>query len=274
MIAKIMYDHTGPTDKIEEDAMNLKDKVVLITGGGTGLGKAISLAMAAEGANIAVAYSRSEGDANNTVNDIKEHGVKAAAFKADVRDSKSVDTMVSKVTDEFGRIDVLVNNAGISVLIPFEDLDGVKDSDWDNLLATNVKGPFHCIKAVVPIMKKQGGGRIVNIGTSSAIRPEGSSIPYVASKAALHHMSVCLARAFAPNITVNVVAAGTMPTRWWTLLTGKPDTEERKQHAREENPLKRFAEPDDVAAAVVMTAKNDSMSGEVVVVDAGFCLRT
>ena len=254
--------------------MDLKNKVALITGGGTGLGKAISLAMAAEGAHVAIGYSRSEDDALATVKAIKELGVNAIAVKADVRDSKTVDAMVAAVMEEFGRIDVLVNNAGISVLVPFKDLDGVKEDDWDNVMATNVKGPFFCIRAVVPIMKKQGGGRIVNIGTSSAIRPEGSSIPYVASKAALHHMSVCLARAFAPDITVNVVAAGTMPTRWWTLLTGKPDTEERKQHAREENPLKRFAEPADVAAAVVMVAKNDSMSGEIVPVDAGFCLRT
>jgi len=254
--------------------MDLKDKVVIVTGGGTGLGKAISLAMAGEGANIAVGYSRSEDDALATVKEIKAAGANAVAVKADVRDQKAVDAMVASVMDEFGRIDVLVNNAGISVLIPFEDLDGVKDDDWDRVMATNVKGPFYCIRAVMPIMKKQGAGRIVNIGTSSAIRPEGSSIPYVASKAALHHMSVCLARAFAPNVTVNVVAAGTMPTRWWSLLTGEADTEERRQHAREENPLKRFAEPEDVAAAVVMVAKNDSMSGEVIPVDAGFCLRT
>lgn len=254
--------------------MELKDKVVLVTGGGTGLGKAISLAMAAEGANIAIGYSRSENDASATVRQIKELGVNGIAVKADVRDSKAVDEMVAAVMDEYGRIDVLVNNAAISVLVPFADLDGVKDADWDNVMATNVKGPFFCTRAVVPIMKEQGGGRIVNIGTSSAIRPEGSSIPYVASKAALHHMSVCLARALAPEITVNVVAAGTMPTRWWSLLTGKPDTEERKKHAREDNPLKRFAEPVDVAAAVVMVAKNDSMSGEIVPVDAGFCLRT
>ena len=254
--------------------MDLKDKVVIVTGGGTGLGKAISLAMADEGANIAVGYSRSEDDALATVKEIKAAGANAVAVKADVRDQKAVDAMVASVMDEFGRIDVLVNNAGISVLIPFEDLDGVKDDDWDRVMATNVKGPFYCIRAVMPIMKKQGAGRIVNIGTSSAIRPEGSSIPYVASKAALHHMSVCLARAFAPNVTVNVVAAGTMPTRWWSLLTGEADTEERRQHAREENPLKRFAEPEDVAAAVVMVAKNDSMSGEVIPVDAGFCLRT
>ncbi len=254
--------------------MDLKDKVVLVTGGGTGLGKAISLAMAAEGANIAIGYSRSKDDVTATVKEIQALGVKAIAVKADVRDSKAVDAMVKKVMDEYGQIDVLVNNAAISVLIPFADLDKVKESDWDNLLATNVKGPFFCTRAVVPIMKKQGHGRIVNIGTSSAIRPEGSSIPYVASKAALHHMSVCLARAFAPEITVNVVAAGSMPTRWWSLLTGKPDTEERKQKAREESLLKRFAEVEDVAAAVVMTAKNDSMSGEVVVVDAGACMQT
>ena len=254
--------------------MKLKDKVALITGGGTGLGKAISLAMAAEGAHVAVGYSRSKDDAFATVDEIKLLGVEAIAVKADVTSSKAVEAMVKKVMQEFGRIDVLVNNAAVSVLVPFADLDGVKESDWDRLMAINAKGPFLCTRAVAPIMKKQGAGRIVNIGTASAIRPSGSSIPYVASKAALHHMSACLAAALAPEITVNVVAAGSMPTRWWSLLTGKPDTEERKQQARNEVPLKRFAEVEDVAAAVLMAAKNDSMTGEVVTVDAGFCLLT
>lgn len=141
-------------------------------------------------------------------------------------------------------------------------------------MAINAKGPFFCTRAVVPYMKKQGCGRVVNIGTSSAIRPEGSSLPYVTSKAALHHLSVCLAKALAPEITVNVVAAGPMPTRWWSLLTGKPETEERLQEARDELPLKRMAELVDVAAAVLMVAKNDSMTGQVATVDAGSCILT
>lgn len=254
--------------------MELKDKVALITGGGTGLGKAISLAMAAEGANIAIGYSRSEKDAFATVKEIKELGVNAIAVKADVTDESAVKAMVATTISEFGKVDVLVNNAAISVLVPFADLDGVKEEDWDRLMAINAKGPFFCTRAVVPHMKKQGGGRIVNIGTSSAIRPEGSSLPYVASKAALHHISACLAKALAPDITVNLVAAGSMPTRWMELLTGEPDTEERKQAARDGAPLKRFAEVEDVAAAVLMAAKNDSMTGQVVTVDAGFCLLT
>ncbi len=247
--------------------MDLKDKVVLITGGGTGLGRVASLAMAREGAHIAVGYSRSEGDAFSTVKEIKGLGVNAIAVKADVSDSKAVNAMVEKVMQEFGRIDVLVNNAGFTVAVPFNDLEGMKEEDWDSLMAVNAKGPFLCCKAVVPIMRKQGGGRIVNIGTMSAIRPLGSSIGYAVSKAALTHFSKCLARGVAPEITVNLVAPGAMLTRWVPNLT-----EERKQRTIEGNPLKRYSELEDVAAAILMVAKNDSMTGEVVKVDAGACL--
>ena len=247
--------------------MDLKDKVVLITGGGTGLGRVTSLAMAREGAHIAVGYSRSENDAFSTVKELKGLGVNAIAVKADVSDSKAVIAMVEKVMQEFGRIDVLVNKAGFTVFVPYEDLDGMKEEDWDRLMAVNAKGPFLCCKAVAPIMRKQGRGRIVNIGTVSGIRPLGSSIGYSVSKAALTHFSKCLAKALAPEITVNLVAPGAMLTRWVPNLT-----EEKKQQTIEGSPLKRYSELEDVAAAVLMVAKNDSMTGEIVKVDAGLCL--
>jgi len=247
--------------------MDLKDKVVLITGGGTGLGRATSLAMAREGAHIAVGYSRSESDAFSTVEELKVLGVNAVAVKADVSDSNAVAAMVEKVMQELGRIDVLVNNAGFTVFVPFDDLNGMKEEDWDRLMAVNAKGPFLCCKAVVPIMRKQGGGRIVNIGTVSGLRPMGSSIGYSVSKAALTHFSKCLAKGVAPEITVNVVAPGAMLTRWVPNIT-----EESKQQTIEGSPLKRYSELEDVAAAVLMVAKNDSMTGQVVTVDAGVCL--
>jgi 3-oxoacyl-[acyl-carrier protein] reductase len=247
--------------------MDLRDKVVLITGGGTGLGRVTSLALARQGAHVAVGYSRSEDDAFATVKEILEIGAKALAVKADVSDSKAVGAMVNRVLEEFGRIDVLINNAGFTVFVPFEDLGGMKEEDWDRLMAVNAKGPFLCCKAVVPIMKKQGGGRIVNIGTISALRPIGSSIGYAVSKAALTHFSWCLSKALAPEITVNVVAPGAMLTRWVPNLT-----EERKKKTIEGAPLKRYSELEDVASAILMVCRNDSMTGQIVTVDAGLTL--
>jgi 3-oxoacyl-[acyl-carrier protein] reductase len=247
--------------------MDLKDKVVLITGGGTGLGRVTALAMAREGAHLAIGYSRSKAEALSTVEEIVGLGARAIAVQADVSNSAQVSNMVAQVMDEYGRIDVLVNNAGFTVFVPFHDLERMQEEDWDRLMAVNAKGPFLCCKAVVPIMRAQGGGRIVNIGTISGIRPVGSSIGYSVSKAALIHFSKCLAKGVAPEITVNVVAPGAMLTRWVPNIT-----EEQIQRTIEGNPLKRYAELEDVAMAILMVAKNDSMTGQVVTVDAGACL--
>ena len=247
--------------------MELKDKVVLITGGGTGLGKVTALAMAREGAHLAIGYSRSEADALATVSELQALGARAMAVQAEVADSAQVNAMVARVVDEFGRLDVLVNNAGCTVFVPFDDLDGMKEEDWDRLMDVNVKGAFLCCKAVVPIMRKGGGGRIVNIGSVSGVRPMGSSLAYATSKAALTQFSRCLAKGLAPMITVNVVAPGSMLTRWWPGIT-----EEQIQKTIEGNPLKRYAALEDVAAAILMVAKNDSITGQVIVVDAGVTL--
>jgi 3-oxoacyl-[acyl-carrier protein] reductase len=198
------------------------------------------------------------------VTEITELGARAIAVQANVADSVQVNAMVRKVKDEYDRIDVLINNAGTTVFVPFHDLEGLTEEDWDRLMAVNVKGPFLCSKAVVPIMREQGGGRIVNIGTLAGIRPAGSSIGYSVSKAALHHFSRCLAKGLAPEITVNVVAPGTMLTGWWPNIT-----EEMIQKTIDGNPLKLYVELEDVAAAILMVTKNDSMTGQVVTVDAG-----
>ncbi|MBN1401601.1 MAG: SDR family oxidoreductase [Anaerolineae bacterium] len=247
--------------------MELKDQVVLITGGGTGLGRTIALAMADEGAHLAIGYSKSEADALATAKELQGRGARAMAVQADVASSAEVVAMVAAVMQAYGRIDVLINNAGFTVFVPFDDLDGMEEADWDRLMAVNAKGPFLCCKAVVPIMRAQGAGRIVNIGTISGIRPMGSSLGYSVSKAALAHFTKCLARGVAPAITVNMISPGSMLTRWVPNRT-----EESIRNTIEAAPLKRFSELEDVAAAVLMVARNDSMTGQVVVVDAGVSL--
>lgn len=145
--------------------MELKDKVVIITGGGTGIGRATALKLAAAGAKVVINYSRSEKEAAEVVNEITQKGGAAFAYRANVAIENEVINMVSQTVSTFGKVDGLVNNASITAQIAMDDLVAVTDEVWDSLLNVNVKGMFHCIKAVVPYMKKQQSGVIVNIGS-------------------------------------------------------------------------------------------------------------
>lgn len=244
--------------------MDLRGKVALVTGGGTGLGKVISLAFAREGMNVAINYSRSEKEANETVAELRAAGAKAIAIRADVSNAADVKAMVERVVNEFGRIDVLMNNAGTTVFVPFSDLEGVSEADWDRIMAVNIKGTWLCSKAVAPIMKKQGQGRIIQTTSISGLRAGGSSLPYSVSKGAETMLTRALALALAPEITVNAVAPGLIDTRWGRAW-GATDFEKAAQDA----PLKRLPSLEDCAAAVVMLAKNDSMTGQSIAVDGG-----
>ncbi|HLG51709.1 MAG: SDR family oxidoreductase [Chloroflexi bacterium] len=244
--------------------MDLRGKVALVTGGGTGLGRVISQSFAREGMHVAVNYSRSEAEANETVSMLRGMGVQAIAVRADVSKAAEVRAMVDRVMSEFGRIDVLMNNAGTTVFVPFSDLEGVSEEDWDRIMAVNVKGAWLCAKAVAPIMKRQGQGRIIQTTSISGLRAGGSSLPYTVSKAALTMLTRGLALALAPEITVNAIAPGLIDTRW-----GRAWGDRDINKAIEEAPLKRLPSLEDCAAAVVLLARSDSMTGQTIVVDGG-----
>lgn len=244
--------------------MDPKNKVALVTGGGTGLGKEISLKLAAAGACIAVNYSRSAEEANETATEIESEGTEAMTVKADVSLSSDVQRMVEEVVERFGGIDILVNNAGTTVFVPFDDLDGMTEGDWDNIMAVNLRGPFLCSKAVAPVMKDRGAGKIVNISSTGGIRPSGSCIAYSVSKSAENMLGRCLAIALAPQIQVNNVAPGLLDTRWGRKW-GDRATNDYKGRAL----LGRLPELDDVADAVMYLVKNDSVTAQTVIVDAG-----
>jgi 3-oxoacyl-[acyl-carrier protein] reductase len=244
--------------------MDLNGKVALVTGGGTGLGREISLQLAHQGMDIAVNYSRSEADAEQTVHDIKELGRRAIAVRADVSVDSQVKEMAQRVESELGRIDVLVNNAGYTVFVPFPDLDKMEESEWDRILDVNTKGPFLCSRAVAPAMQRQGAGRIINVTSISGLRAGGSSIAYAVSKAGEQMLARCLALALAPTITVNTIAPGIMDTRWGRLWG-----DEAIERMAADSPLKRVPGLDDIAAAAVFLAKNGSMTRQTIVIDAG-----
>ena len=216
----------------------LVDRVALVTGGGTGIGRAVSLALAANGAAIAVNYNRSESDAEHTAKEIRARGGKAVAMQADVGRLADVEGLVARVAREFGRLDVLVNNAGTTQFIDHADLDALTDDVWDRIFGVNLKGTFFVSRAAARVMNE---GRIINIGSVGGINGAGSSIPYAASKAAVHVMTRSLARVLAPRITVNTIAPGLIDTRW---QAGR-----EAQHAKRipTFPAKRIGRAEDVA---------------------------
>ena len=245
--------------------MRLQGKVAIITGSATGMGKATALAFAREGAKVVINYSRSEKEAKETLAEVKAVGTEAILVKADISKADEVQALVDRTMAEFGRIDILVNNAGFTRFIPLADLDAMTEDIWDRTLAVNVKGPWLCAKAVVPIMQQQKGGVIINNASNAGMRPTGSSIAYCASKAALIHLTRCLANTFGPYIRVNAIAPGYTLTRWHPNMT--PELIEQRSKAV---PLGRMGTPEDIArTALFLACESDFVIGQIIAVDGG-----
>jgi 3-oxoacyl-[acyl-carrier protein] reductase len=246
----------------------LSGKVALVTGAAVGIGRAIAVAYGREGAKVVVNYSKSRQEAEETARLVKQAGGEALTIQADVAQDRQVRAMVAQSLERFGRIDILVNNAGITAFVDFPDLEGLTDDIWDRLYNVNVKGTFFCCRAVVPAMQKQGHGRIINIASVAGINPQGSSIAYSTSKAAVIHLSKCLARTLAPEIQVNVIAPGFIGETRWNV--GRPNLETTIQKAIQAAPLKRVGKAEDIAdAALFFATRGDFMTGDVMVVDGG-----
>jgi len=244
--------------------MDLAGKVAIVTGGGTGIGKAISEALAAAGTHVVVNYSRSEADAEATARELRDRGVQAIPVRADVSRADEVQAMVGRTVDELGRLDVLVNNAGTTKFVPMPDLDNMDEESWDRIMAVNVKGTFLCCKAAAEPMRRSGGGSIVNISSVAGFRASGSSIAYAVSKAAVIQLTRCMAVALAPSIRVNSVAPGLVLTRW-----GEQFSEEQKRAAEQNALLKRTVPPADIASAALECLRNDSLTAQTIIVDSG-----
>ena len=249
--------------------MKLKGKVAIVTGAAVGIGKCVAEKLSREGANVVVNYSRSVEAAEDTVKLIKENGGDAVCFQADVAKAEECDRLIEFAVQTYGRIDILVNNAGITRFIPFSELDAVTDEVWDRLYDVNVKGGFYCSRAAIRHMTP--GSSIIMIASQAGLRPFGSSIPYSVSKAALIHLTKCLAVTAAPDIRVNCVSPGVVKgTRWNDQQEAFDPIENEKQNA-EGIPLKMVAEPEDIAGAVLYLASEDArfITGAVLTVDGG-----
>jgi len=238
-------------------------KVALVTGSATGVGRACAVRFAKLGYAVAVNYSKSEADAHETAALVRAYGVPVIVHKATVGDDAQVREMVARTVAEFGGLDVLVNNAGTTHFVAHTDLDALTDAVWDDIFQVNLKGAFYCSRAALPWLKDRKGS-VVNVTSVAGQTGQGSSIAYCASKAALNCVTLSLARAFGPEVRVNAVAPGPILTRW---LAGR---EAHVEKYLEQAPLKRAADPDDIADAVVYLAAGTTLTtGQVLVVDGG-----
>jgi 3-oxoacyl-[acyl-carrier protein] reductase len=246
--------------------MDLNGAVALVTGGNGGLGQRICHALAKEGVHVAVMYAQSRDQAEGVARELaSRHQINATAFGCDITDDAAVAKVVDDVAKRFGRLDILVNDAAYNKSIPFPDLDNLTMEVWDKIIAVNLTGPMRLTKAVAPVMKAQGRGRIVNISSVAGVAPTGSSIAYAVSKAGIIQLTRCMAVALAPETLVNCVAPG--------LLEGTRATSnlrpEQIQNSAATSLLKKPADKDDCADMVVTMCRTETMTGQTIVIDSG-----
>ena len=239
-------------------------KVALVTGSSRGIGRATALRLAADGFDIIVNYNRSGKQAMQVVDAIKGKGRKAVAIKADVSKWREAKALVDKSIEALGRLDVLVNNAGIYLRTVLEDLT---PEEWDRRVATNLSSVFYCTRAALPALKKSGSGRIINISSEDGFKGADRNSEYAASKAGIIGFTKAAAQELAKyNVMVNAIAPGPVDT---DMLAG--DTPKRKRQRAKEIPLGRLGTPEDVAAVVSFLASKDSdwMTGATIHVNGG-----
>ena len=242
----------------------LKNKIALITGAGRGIGRAIAIALAKEGAEVVINYNGSEERAKEVKQTIEENGGKASIYKCNVSDFAACEAMIKDIVKEYGHLDILVNNAGITK-------DGLimkmKEEDFDSVLNVNLKGTFNTIRHSARQMLKQRSGKIINISSMWGTIGASCEVAYSATKSGIHGLTRALAKELAPsNIQVNAIACGVIDTE----MNGRLNEEER-QDLMDEIPSGRFADPEEVAElALKLTDTPAYMTGQIIGIDGGF----
>jgi 3-oxoacyl-[acyl-carrier protein] reductase len=244
--------------------MELDGRAAIVTGAGTGVGRQTAIQLAEQGCSVLVNYSRSKAGAEETAAECERRGVKAIAVRADVSNDDDCRAMVAQADKAFGRLDVLINNAGQTKFVAHDNLDGIDPADWTQILNVNLVGPFLCTRAARSLLEAGEGGEVVMTSSVAGLIGMGSSIAYCASKAGLNNLTMTLARTLAPKIRVNAIAPGFIEGEWLQQGFGKA-YDAIKAGILEKTPLKQVATPETVAAGILAILMGPDMTtGHVV----------
>lgn len=247
--------------------MSLQGKTAIVTGGGRGIGRAICLEFAAQGANVVINYAGNSEAAEKTAADCEALGAKAAIIKADVSKAEDVDAIFALAIEEFGKVDILVNNAGVT---KDKLIMAMSEEDFDKVVDTNLKGAFLCMKAASKLMMKQRSGRIINMSSVVGVRGNAGQVNYAASKAGIIGMTKSLAKELAGrNVTVNAIAPGFIDTDMTAVLSDKV-----KEAILGDIPMKKLGKPEDIAKTAAFFAQDEAgyITGQVICVDGGMAM--
>ncbi len=254
--------------------MSTHPRAAIVTGASSGIGAAVALELARHGTDVLINYAQNAGGAEATAAGCRALGVRAAIARGDVAEDADCRALVAAALREFGRVDYLVNNAGVSKFVAHSNLDGLEAVDFARIFAVNVTGAFQMTRAALTALRASGGGAVVNVASIAGTCGIGSSVAYAASKAALLNLTVTLARALAPAVRVNAVAPGFVDTPWHAAGMGEERYRKSLAAVAEGTPLKAVTQPADVAGPVVWLLEGAGhVTGEALHIDAGLHLR-
>jgi 3-oxoacyl-[acyl-carrier protein] reductase len=254
--------------------MNNNKPVALITGASTGIGRSAAITLAKNGYDVVINFSRSEDAAKITALEAEAAGARTLLFRCDVSDDTCVRAMLAATEKEFGRLDVLINNAGTTVDVEPKNLEGMKVEDWNRVFNVNVLGLFLVTRAAVPLLRKSPNGCIVNTCSIAGLRPSAQPLPYAASKAAVANLTKTLANALGPHIRVNAVAPGWIEGDWMKKTLAE-NYEGLMARRAKYTPLKRCCTEEDVADSMMsFILHNRFVTGEILIIDGGFASTT
>ena len=254
--------------------MKSEKPAALVTGAATGIGRSAAVVLAKNGYDVVINFSRSEDAAKITAREAEAAGARTLLYRCDVSDDACVRAMLAATEKEFGRLDVLINNAGTTVDVEPKNLESMKVEEWNRVFAVNVLGLFLVTRAAVPLLRKSPNGCIVNTCSIAGLRPSAQPLPYAASKAAVANLTKTFANALGPEIRVNAVAPGWVEGEWMQRTLGENYEGLFARRARY-TPLKRCATPDGVAESMLsLILSNHFVTGEIIIVDGGFSATT
>jgi 3-oxoacyl-[acyl-carrier protein] reductase len=253
--------------------MQPDSKVAIVTGSATGVGAATAERLAGKGWRVVINYSKSETAARETQFACAALGVETLLIQGDVAEDADCRRLAQAALDAWGRIDALVNNAGITKFVKYPDLNDLNAEDFQRIYSVNVIGAYQMVRACAPAMKRQGTGAVVNVSSVAGITGMGSSVAYAASKGALNNMTFALARALGPEIRVNAICPGFIEGRWLRDGLGEQAYESFRKRYSDTVPLGSTAQPDDIAETIVWLIEGARLvTGETIMVDAGMHL--